>query len=673
MTIEYKKLSELNKGEWSGLTDYTVGDIISLNGSSYVCIANSTNNTPPNPTYWALIGSKGETGSQGAAGEEVLLQVSGGYIQWKYTSDVSWNNLIAVATLKGDTGDTGATGAAGADGAEIELQKTTTHIQWRLVGGSWANLVALSEITGPTGATGAAGADGSDGKTVLSGTVAPTTEGVDGDFYINTTTDEIYGPKTSGSWGSPTSLVGPTGPTGPAGAGSGDVLGPATNTDNYLPQWNGANSKTLKNGVAIPAGGLAGLTELGNKVDKVTGKGLSTEDYTSAEKTKLSGVEAGANNYTHPATHSADIITDGSTNKAYTATEKTKLAGIASGANVGVVPNGAITGATKTKITYDSKGLVTAGANATQDDIGDGTTNKQYSATEKTKLSGIETAADVTDAGNVGPAINGSTAKTSMVDADKLAIIDTEASNVLKTLSWAYVKSVLKTYFDGIYGSSNADGWFSSGQTWTRESNTSFSEPIDATLKYQKGDKIRYKQGGTYKYQYVISVGAYSGGKTIITTTGGSDFVFTNGTAITDNYYSHQATPIGFPSSFAYTPTGPTNTTLTGRFTINGSILNGWIYAVLTGTPSFASLPTLPVTASSTSATQFLNANGSMVNAGAYFRGGKLHGRIDAGAGSIYLYNGDAAAGTDMGQISATVPWTWKSTDVWELSFTYEI
>jgi hypothetical protein len=32
-----------------------------------------------------------------------------------------------------------------------------------------------------------------------------------------------------------------------------------------------------------------------NKVDKVTGKGLSTEDYTSAEKTKLAGVEAGAN------------------------------------------------------------------------------------------------------------------------------------------------------------------------------------------------------------------------------------------------------------------------------------------------------------------------------------------------------------------------------------------
>lgn len=36
------------------------------------------------------------------------------------------------------------------------------------------------------------------------------------------------------------------------------------------------------------------------KVDKVTGKGLSTNDYTTAEKDKLAGIAAGANAYTHP-------------------------------------------------------------------------------------------------------------------------------------------------------------------------------------------------------------------------------------------------------------------------------------------------------------------------------------------------------------------------------------
>ena len=42
-----------------------------------------------------------------------------------------------------------------------------------------------------------------------------------------------------------------------------------------------------------------------------------------------------------------------------------------------VAGNSAITGATKTKITYDSKGLVTAGADATTADIAD-STNKRY-------------------------------------------------------------------------------------------------------------------------------------------------------------------------------------------------------------------------------------------------------------------------------------------------------
>lgn len=36
-------------------------------------------------------------------------------------------------------------------------------------------------------------------------------------------------------------------------------------------------------------------TTVNNKVTKETGKGLSTNDYTSAEKTKLSGIAEGAN------------------------------------------------------------------------------------------------------------------------------------------------------------------------------------------------------------------------------------------------------------------------------------------------------------------------------------------------------------------------------------------
>lgn len=48
--------------------------------------------------------------------------------------------------------------------------------------------------------------------------------------------------------------------------------------------------------------------QLNTKVDKVAGKGLSTNDYTTTEKNKLAGIAANANNYTLP---SATIETFG--------------------------------------------------------------------------------------------------------------------------------------------------------------------------------------------------------------------------------------------------------------------------------------------------------------------------------------------------------------------------
>jgi hypothetical protein len=68
-------------------------------------------------------------------------------------------------------------------------------------------------------ASGEAGPAGADGKTLLNGSGAPSAGlGINGDFYIDTTSDEIYGPKTAGAWGAATSIIGPTGVAGPTGA-----------------------------------------------------------------------------------------------------------------------------------------------------------------------------------------------------------------------------------------------------------------------------------------------------------------------------------------------------------------------------------------------------------------------------------------------------------------------
>ena len=68
---------------------------------------------------------------------------------------------------------------------------------------------------GGPGTPGTPGAAGDDGKTVLSGSGAPSDggDGVDGDFFIDTDTHTIYGPKAGGVWPTPgTPLKGTFGP-----------------------------------------------------------------------------------------------------------------------------------------------------------------------------------------------------------------------------------------------------------------------------------------------------------------------------------------------------------------------------------------------------------------------------------------------------------------------------
>lgn len=62
--------------------------------------------------------------------------------------------------------------------------------------------------------------------------------------------------------------------------------------------------------------------KLKTKVSVESGKGLSTNDYTTAEKNKLAGIAAGANAYTHPSSHPATMITEDSTHRFVTDVEK---------------------------------------------------------------------------------------------------------------------------------------------------------------------------------------------------------------------------------------------------------------------------------------------------------------------------------------------------------------
>lgn len=102
---------------------------------------------------------------------------------------------------------------------------------------------------------------GVDGATILNGTVAPTSgDGVDGDFFLNTATSTLYGPKASGTWPSGVNLVGPQGPQGVKGdTGDEGPQGPQGDpgvkgdTGDQGPQGPaGTNGATVLNGTTDP-------------------------------------------------------------------------------------------------------------------------------------------------------------------------------------------------------------------------------------------------------------------------------------------------------------------------------------------------------------------------------------------------------------------------------------
>lgn len=181
----------------------------------------------------------------------------------------------------------------GNDGREVELQTGATHIQWRYVGDiAWTNLIAIADITG------------TDGK----------------ELEIRVDSGYIQTRLEGGSW---TNLIAVSSLIGETGRGITSIVrtsgtGAAGTTDTYTITYSDSTTSTF----TVYNGADGATQDISGKVDKVTGKGLSTEDYTTVEKNKLSGIADNANNYVHPANHDPSIITQDANNRFVTDTEK---------------------------------------------------------------------------------------------------------------------------------------------------------------------------------------------------------------------------------------------------------------------------------------------------------------------------------------------------------------
>lgn len=75
------------------------------------------------------------TGTVGQPGKTPEIRIGAGYIQWKYTDDVNWNNLIELSALTGPG---------------VQLRNFNGNIEWKPTNEMyWETLVSLDTITGP--------------------------------------------------------------------------------------------------------------------------------------------------------------------------------------------------------------------------------------------------------------------------------------------------------------------------------------------------------------------------------------------------------------------------------------------------------------------------------------------------------------------------------------------
>jgi len=126
---------------------------------------------------------------------------------------------------------------------------------------------------------------------------------------------------------------------------------------------------------------------------------------------------------------------------------------------------------------------------------------------------------------------------------------------------------------------------------------------------------------------------------------------------------------------YSYTPTGPTNTTMTGYYIHKGKQAHGRIYGALTGTPSWASMPSLPFKAGANmpvaSDTYQLAGSGGYLDEGTANRPGGLAPKIATDGLVCTLIDTDSAG--NRLAVTASTPIVWANTDDWFVQFVSEL
>jgi hypothetical protein len=97
----------------------------------------------------------------------------------------------------------------------------------------------------------------------------------------------------------------------------------------------------------------------------------------------------------------------------------------------------------------------------------------------------------------------------------------------------------------GTSGALSVDGWTSVSDSWAYASASTITVPSGAANIYSVGDRIKWTQT-TVRYGVIVTVA-----DTLLTIAVNTNYVVATPTAISNIYYSHEVSPLGFPQWFA--------------------------------------------------------------------------------------------------------------------------
>ena len=148
-------------------------------------------------------GTNGKDGKDGKDGVTPTITInSEGY--WVINGQTSTTKAKGEDGKEGKKGDKGADGAKGQDGKDGKTPHIGDNGNW-WIGDKDTNIKAQG-LKGDPGATGAQGEKGErglpgkDGSVIYADKGKPTTQGKDGDYYIDTEAKIFYGPKANNTW-----------------------------------------------------------------------------------------------------------------------------------------------------------------------------------------------------------------------------------------------------------------------------------------------------------------------------------------------------------------------------------------------------------------------------------------------------------------------------------------